>query len=238
MAFVDKAEFNSGTTAVSSIGASMPSFSAGNTLILAIATQGGASQTLSGLGAWTLDTNGRMDNPNGNNEVLAVYRIDNATGAESAPTIGLALSRRIVGFIASFSGRDASALATDHGTTNSASTNCTEATGITVTDAASDILFIGATQNVSSYTPPASPGTWTERVDVSTSAVGAAQNSSICLHTSTQPTGSTGAVTSVQSANQNNNAYLAELKPAASGQPYAQRVARGKAPGVWYPGRG
>jgi hypothetical protein len=240
MAFVNVATFNSGATAVISIGATMPPYSAGDTLICAVATQGGALQVLGGLGAWTLAPNGRMDNPNGNLEVLAVYYIKNATGSETAPTITLT-SKRICGFIASYSGRDASApVATDHGTTNTASTNCTEATGITVTDATSDILFIGAAQNFVTALKPTAPGTWnTERVDISTSAVGAAQSSSISLYDSNQATGATGAVTSVISGSQPNNAYLMELIPAAAGgQPYAQRLAAGKAAGVWYPGRG
>jgi hypothetical protein len=239
VAFVNAATFNSGATAVTSQATTLPTYSAGDTLILAVSTQGGASQVLGGLGAWTLTPNGRMDNATGNTQVLAVYRIENATGSETAPTITLT-SRRICGFIASFSGRATSGVvATDHGSTNAASTSCTEGTGITVTDGTSDIGFIGAAQTGGTYTPPASPGTWTERVDITTGTA-AAQNSCICLHTSTQPTGATGAVTSAMSGTFANNAYLMELKPAgaATGQPYAQRVARGKAPGVWYPGRG
>lgn len=239
MAFVNAATFNSGPAAVTSIGTTLPTYSAGDTLVLGVATQGGAPQVLGGLGAWTLAPNGRMDNANGNLEVLAVYYIKNATGGESAPTITLT-SKRICGFIASYDGRDATApVATDHGSTNSASTNCTEGTGITVTDATSDILFIGAAQNFVTALKPTAPGTWnTERVDISTSAVGAAQSSSISLYDSNQATGATGAVTSVINSSQNNNAYLMELIPAASGQPMALRQLMGKAPGVVYPGRG
>lgn len=240
MAYVDRTTFSSGPTAVANITPTMPTFSAGDCLVLVVATQGGASQTFGGVGAWTAPTNGRVNNPNGNLEVLAVYYIPNATGSETAPTITLSSSRRVCGSVSSWSGRSATPVATDHATAGAAATNCSESTGITVTDPSSDILFIAATANFVTYSPPATPGTWTERVDTATDTVGATQNSSHCLHSSTQPAGATGAVTSVQTGSQPFNAYLLELAPAGavSGQPILLRRAAGRAPGVWSPGRG
>lgn len=230
IALRDKASAAS-TAAGTSASLTIPStFQVGDLMLVQVASRSGSSQTYT-LAGWNSI---RRDNSGASTGSSQLYwKQCQAGDPGSTLTVTLGTSANWAIGIVGYSGADTTTAVDVHGGQANASSTSVAAPSITSTAANDQLLFFGAAFAADTFSPPTSPGTFTEQYDVK--STDASSNIGIEGADLAWPTaGSTGTVTATASptAAANTGQLVAVLAAAATNTPRGVTVIEADLP--WF----